>query len=89
MHLLSPTLIASVLLVYSSLFSTVLIAMNKSVNMLLYNVMGAALLTFMIKPLVESRGLNGANYALMIGFALQIILLSMSFIIEIKRRKKI
>ena len=88
MYLLSSTLIASACLVFSSLFSTVLMFMKKRIKMLIYNAVGAVALTIIIKPFVERFGLLGSNYALIISFALQTVLLITSSVVGLIKNRK-
>lgn len=70
--LLSPILVASVLLTLSALLSSVLTAFRKNLQMLLANLAGAVVCSVVVTPLSEQWGMYGANYALMAAFTVQI-----------------
>ena len=88
MYLLKSTLIASACLVFSSFFSTMLLVMKKRICILIYNSVGAVALTLICKPLIENYGLSGSNYALIICFSLQTILLIASCILGLLKNNK-
>lgn len=75
MYLLTPVLLASVLLTATAFFSTVLIPLQRRSAMLWCNVVGAVACTIAVYPMTKAHGMVGANNSLLLGLAVQLLLL--------------
>lgn len=75
MYLLTPVLAASVLLTATAFFSTVLIPLRRRGAMLWCNIIGAAVCTAVVYPFTKADGMIGANNSLILGLAVQLLLL--------------
>ncbi|MEG0803860.1 MAG: lipopolysaccharide biosynthesis protein [Pygmaiobacter sp.] len=71
--LLSPVLVASILLTVSALFSSILTALKHNLNMLLINICGAVVCTATAGVFVDKWGMYGANASLIVALAVQIV----------------
>ncbi|WP_305152837.1 hypothetical protein, partial [uncultured Dubosiella sp.] len=80
-YLLTPTIIASIILSLVSLTSSIMISFRKNHLMLMINIIGVVLCTLSISLIVDSFGLVGALYALII--SLLIVYTSLWGVIEI------
>ncbi|WP_302608206.1 lipopolysaccharide biosynthesis protein [uncultured Dubosiella sp.] len=86
MYLLTPTIIASIILSLVSLTSSIMISFRKNHLMLMINTVGVVLCTLSISFIVDSFGLVGALYALII--SLSFIYIGLLVIIEKIVKKK-
>lgn len=75
MYLLTPTIIASIILSLVSLTSSILISFRKNTLMLWINIIGVVICTLSISYIMDSFGLIGALIALIISLLLVYLLL--------------
>lgn len=74
-YLLNPTIIASIVLCFTTFYSSLLIAFGRNKFVLLYNFIGAIICTITISPLISWFGLIGSLYCLFIGLFVSALLL--------------
>lgn len=87
MYLLTPTIIASIILSLVSLTSSILISFRKNTLMLLINITGVVICTLSISYIMDSFGLIGALIALIISLLIvYMILLGIIEYIVFKKR---
>lgn len=87
MYLLTPTIIASIILSLVSLTSSILISFRKNTLMLWINIIGVVVCTLSISFIVDAWGLVGALFALMISLLIvYVILLGIIEYIVVKKR---
>jgi O-antigen/teichoic acid export membrane protein len=73
-YLLMPVVVVSLFVSGVVLFNSILIAIGKNTVMLVANILGALAITAVSYPLVTSFGPNGANGAMLVGVAVQLLL---------------
>lgn len=87
MYLLTPTIIASIILSLVSLTSSIMISFRKNHLMLMINIIGVVLCTLFISFIVDSFSLVGALYALILSLAIIYIILFIIIEFEIAKKK--
>ncbi len=74
-RLLTPVLINSMLLMGVSFFDGLFTALNKRFSLLICNLAGLLVCILLVQPWTQSSGMDGANYAMMMGYGARLILL--------------
>ena len=87
MYLLTPTIIASIILSLVSLTSSIMISFRKNHLMLMINIIGVVLCTLSISFIVDSLGLVGALYALILSLIVIYIILFIIIELEVVKKK--
>lgn len=84
-HLLTPVLINAMLLMGVSFFDGLFTALNKRVSLLLCNAAGLILCILLVQPWTLNNGMAGANFAMMAGYGVRLILLVILSFVYIRR----
>lgn len=87
MYLLIPTIIASIMLTYVTLFSSILTAFNKNKELLYCNVIAVIICTLTLPYFVDKYMLVGTMYCLIISLSVSAIFLFATIQMVVKKQK--